>query len=262
MKLIAPPFILGQRFGENADDAYHNAGLLGHPAIDYGGNQDYGKAIPNSIGGAVVSALLSKDNPNLDAYRAVNTIYEDTDGCYEIQYGHLRDINVVVGEVLPLGKAVGTLGNTGQVYGGFPFHLISDGEKQAGSHAGAHVHFQVRQIKKVAEDDSTYAHYLNDGHGRLKLNGHSYAIPNFDNGYSGCVDPTLFYNLIHFQFRKNLYLGMIDTDCIELQRRLEVSPTAPNFGPKTFKAVVAYQKAHGITPTGFVGPITRASLNK
>lgn len=34
------------------------------------------------------------------------------------------------------------------------------------------------------------------------------------------------------------------------------------FGPKTKAAVVAYQKANKISPTGFVGPLTFASINK
>ncbi|MFN4181559.1 MAG: peptidoglycan-binding domain-containing protein [Candidatus Paceibacteria bacterium] len=34
------------------------------------------------------------------------------------------------------------------------------------------------------------------------------------------------------------------------------------FGPKTKAAVVAYQKANKISPTGFVGPLTLAAINK
>ncbi len=64
-----------------------------------------------------------------------------------------------------------------------------------------------------------------------------------------------------YKFNHNLYFGRKDIDNIELQRRLGVSPTDMNFGPKTFAAVVKYQQAHGITGTGFVGPLTRASLN-
>lgn len=35
-----------------------------------------------------------------------------------------------------------------------------------------------------------------------------------------------------------------------------------NFGPLTFAAVKAYQAANGISVTGYVGPLTRASMNK
>lgn len=65
-----------------------------------------------------------------------------------------------------------------------------------------------------------------------------------------------------YKFNHNLWFGRRDIDNIELQRRLGVSPTDLNFGPKTLAAVIRYQKAHGITPAyGFCGPITRASLN-
>ncbi len=260
MKLIPPPFQKGQGFGENVDDAYHNAGLLGHPAIDYGGPQDWGKTVPNSAYGAVVSAILAPEGSTF--YRAVNTIYEDTDGCYEIQYGHLNEISVKVGDILALGQKIGTLGNSGQVYGGNPFHQITDYEKSHGSRAGAHLHFQVREIKEVPWNDSSYAHYLNDGSGRLIMNGYAYAEPNFENGYNACVNPVRFYGNGQFLFLKNLYLGMRDPDVIELQKRLGVVPTYLGFGPKTFAAVIAFQKAHGLPPTGFCGPLTRNILNK
>ena len=65
-----------------------------------------------------------------------------------------------------------------------------------------------------------------------------------------------------YKFNHDLWFGRRDIDNIELQRRLGVSPTDQNFGPKTLFAVITYQKAHGITPTGYVGPITRASLNQ
>lgn len=66
-----------------------------------------------------------------------------------------------------------------------------------------------------------------------------------------------------FKFNKNLYFGLQNPDVIELQKRLGVFPTYIGFGPKTLAAVIQYQKAHGITPAvGFVGPITRNSLNQ
>jgi peptidoglycan hydrolase-like protein with peptidoglycan-binding domain len=34
------------------------------------------------------------------------------------------------------------------------------------------------------------------------------------------------------------------------------------FGPETFAAVKAFQKANGLPVTGYVGPLTRAILNK
>lgn len=65
-----------------------------------------------------------------------------------------------------------------------------------------------------------------------------------------------------FIFKNNLYFGLQSNDVLQLQKRLGVVPTTGYFGPKTLLAVLAYQKANGITPTGFCGPLTRASLNK
>lgn len=72
-----------------------------------------------------------------------------------------------------------------------------------------------------------------------------------------------------FQFTTDLSGGMAGNDVTELQERLRLEgfftyPTASGFfGPVTKAAVVAYQQAKGITPSaGYVGPMTRASLNK
>ncbi len=84
-----------------------------------------------------------------------------------------------------------------------------------------------------------------------------------NNGYTGAIDPTLYLeNTPKFFFNRDLSYGSIGPDVIELQKRLSISPTWYMFGPKTKEAVIAYQKAHGINPTGFVGPITRGSLNQ
>ena len=54
---------------------------------------------------------------------------------------------------------------------------------------------------------------------------------------------------------------------VQLQERLRAEgfftfPTSTGFfGPITFAAVQAYQRAHGIRATGFVGPLTLAALN-
>lgn len=195
MKLIAPNLSVGQRFGENADGAYAADGLLGHPGIDYGGTINYGQPVLCAVGGSTVSALLSKGSSNLESYRAVNTIYEDETGCYEIQYGHVIDMYVNVGDKLVLGQHIASIGNTGDVYGGTPFGLITDAQKRAGSHQGAHIHLQVRVVVKEALStpvDST-KHYVNNGSGTLELDGFRYSVPEWDNGYNGCVDPSMFY---------------------------------------------------------------------
>ena len=72
-----------------------------------------------------------------------------------------------------------------------------------------------------------------------------------------------------FAFTKNLKQGIKNTDVTELQNILislgflKGTNATGYFGPLTRGAVVAYQKAHNIVPAvGFVGPLTRADLNK
>jgi hypothetical protein len=72
-----------------------------------------------------------------------------------------------------------------------------------------------------------------------------------------------------FAFTTDLRMGMQSDAVRELQERLRAEgfftfPTSTGyFGPITFAAVKAYQQAKGIPfVTGFVGPLTRAELNK
>jgi peptidoglycan hydrolase-like protein with peptidoglycan-binding domain len=69
-------------------------------------------------------------------------------------------------------------------------------------------------------------------------------------------------------FNANFGQGGAGDDVRELQERLRALgyftfPTSTGyFGPITFAAVQAFQRANGIPATGFVGPLTRAALNK
>jgi len=73
-----------------------------------------------------------------------------------------------------------------------------------------------------------------------------------------------------FRFSENLRQGMRSDDVKELQARLRTEgfftfhTDTGYFGPITFAAVKAYQTAHPAIGyvTGFVGPLTRAELNK
>jgi hypothetical protein len=68
-------------------------------------------------------------------------------------------------------------------------------------------------------------------------------------------------------FDTNLGVGMSGQDVSELQARLATegyftATVTGYFGPITMSAVQAYQRAHGIADTGYVGPLTRAELNR
>lgn len=190
---LTPPFPLStiaQGFGANAVNAYAGMGLKGHPGIDFG--VPYGTPIP-CAGNAYCYSTMSKDNPNLMAYRAVFTLIDDTDGnTYEISYGHCSTIMAKPFTQVKTGDILANVGNTGDVYAGGVEVTLA--EKTAGSHAGAHLHFQVRLLKKVSisEPLDPSKHYVNDGFGILTLNGFHYFVPDFNNGYNGCVDPMQF----------------------------------------------------------------------
>lgn len=71
-----------------------------------------------------------------------------------------------------------------------------------------------------------------------------------------------------FKFEKNLWIGMRNSDVLLLQKRLvkegfaTFTPTG-YFGVLTGRAIMAYQKAKGISPQfPNCGPLTRAELNK
>ena len=62
-------------------------------------------------------------------------------------------------------------------------------------------------------------------------------------------------------------LGVADLQVTALQERLKADgiysgPVTGYFGSETKAAVEAYQKKHGLSPIGVVGPSTRALLNK
>lgn len=72
-----------------------------------------------------------------------------------------------------------------------------------------------------------------------------------------------------FVFQSFLTFGSRGLEVLELQKKLQSlgffpSTITPNgvFGPATQAAVVAFQRANGIDPFGYVGPATRAVLNK
>ncbi len=264
MILVKPFPIIGQGFGGNVVSLYSSQGLKGHTGIDFGA--DWGAPIKCATD-AYCYSVMNRDNPNLMAYRAVYTLVDDGDVTYEVSYGHCSTIFAKPNTFVKRGDILANIGNTGDVFSGG--YAVTVEEKNAGSHSGQHLHFQVRKMRKVAIDDATdpTAHYAMDGSGILSLNGFYYQVPNYDDGYNGCVDPMPFFQGVTpqpFKFNRNLWLGTNNSDILELQKRLGVdySSGPGTFGPRTFNAVVQYQKAHGIVPTGFVGPITRASLNR
>ena len=258
---LTPPFPLStisQKFGRNDVAVYAREGLVGHTGIDY--QVPWGTPIPSAVDSYCYSTM-SKDNPNLMAYRAVFTLVDEGEFTYEISYGHCSDMFAKPFTDIKTQEVLANVGNTGSVFANGV--EVTQAEKIAGSHEGAHLHFQVRKLRKVpaTRQLDPLKHYVNDGFGILTLNGYHYEVPEWDNGYNGCVDPEQFFNT-KFIFQKDLWFGQRNWDVVQLQKRLGISTPTGYFGFITYWSVIGYQKAHGIAPAvGFVGPITRSALN-
>lgn len=183
---------LVQGFGGVAVDYNKLAGTIGHPGQDYA--VPWGTPIPVAIDGSYCYSTLSKNNPDLMAYRAVCTLYEDASGVYEIIYGHCSAISAIPGNSYYEPDTLAKVGNTGDVFVGNK--EVSEIEKLTGSHAGAHLHFQVRAVLKepVGSPVEAGAHYLNDGFGQLQYNGYRYKWKYPNNGYASCIDPEPFFS--------------------------------------------------------------------
>lgn len=122
-------------------------------------------------------------------YRAVCQLLVLDDCVLEITYGHVNDILFTTGYPT-IGQQLATVGNTGDVFSGQ--HEVTEAEKLAGSHAGAHLHFQVRYCQKSPTCNTQKYHYLADENGTPYFDGSYYLIPNYTNGYNGCIDPIPF----------------------------------------------------------------------
>lgn len=152
-----------------------------------------------------------------------------------------------------------------------------------------YIHLSAVTASKAPTEDKTIVYKQGDVIGKIGNNGFVSPAPTPEHPLWGThlhlglgvkkpgdqnylmIDPLLYLDINTpyeeqggFFFSRNLWIGMNNNDVLELQKRLgiDISTGPGNFGPKTFAGVVQYQKAHGISPSGFVGPITRASLNK
>lgn len=183
---LKPPFPLttiSQGFGKNFNHFYAAQGLKGHTGIDF--VVPYDTPIPSAVD-AYCYSILNKGNPNLARYRGVFTIVDESDFSYEVSYGHCNKMFAEVGNVYETGKALATIGNSGDV---FSFGKeVSTAEKQAGSKKGAHLHFQVRKLKRVPMTNAG-KQYILDSKGLFSRNGMLYEVVDYNNGYHGCIDP-------------------------------------------------------------------------
>lgn len=235
-----------QGFAENANPFYSGQGLKGHTGQDW--SEYWGAPIFPAIKAEVYS-LMNQDNPDPSKYRAVFQIYDEKEYSYEISYGHCNEMMAIEGEVYgdtPIAKE----GNKGQVYENG--REVTKEERLEGSHAGHHVHFQVRKCIRVEKRDKK-KFYLKTSHGFLRRNGFYYEIVDYDNGYNGCVDPHPFQKKRpEYTFLVNLEFKTKHPDVKKLQECLTSYGTftypeiTDYYGEETRKAVYAFQVAEKV----------------
>lgn len=180
---------IAQHFGDNANPLYAGQGLKGHPGLDI--DAPYDSPIYDCTKGqGFVYKIFHHNDPILMDYRAVCELLELDDYIIEITYGHCNKTDCPLGKVTER-QVVATVGNTGEVYSGG--HEVTEAEKEAGSTAGRHIHFQLRKCLKVLGNVDITKFYLADLDNQVyRNNGYIYEIVDYTAGYNGCIDPLPF----------------------------------------------------------------------
>ena len=244
-----------QLFGVASAFYKERFGAPGHQAIDYRAE----KVAPKNGYGTKILSAHTKNARCISTFvdttlrtkgNGIQLLEELDDGRkLETLYWHLADIHIRVGEMIepqqPIGtpsilqKAIGTMGNTGQVFPQPTQNLPWN---------GVHCHFAVRI-------------YKSDG------------IPFITDYPGNFVDPVPFLfregNKLPIKFTRNLFIGMSGDDIAWLQTCLALEGFAkdyqPNsfFGKRTMRDVRLLQQKYAISPSiGYVGIITRQFLMK
>lgn len=177
---------MSQPFGANAITTYVAGGLKGHTGVDSGCG--FGTPIHAVWGNEYVYKVLTKESPANDGsgFTGIFTIINDERGCFEFLYGHGNPAPSLLGTTLSKGQVIGTEANNGEVYSGGV--RITLEMQQNGDTRGAHRHDQKRPLRRdvALQPNTQYLTAL--GGGFTNYNGFFYAIPDFNNGYAGCVD--------------------------------------------------------------------------
>lgn len=258
---------ISQNFGQNANGSYQSNGFTGHTGMDIVGQ--HRENIYASCDGLVYSTM-NKDNPDLMKYRAVFQLIEEDGIAYELAYGHLMDIYVEPNTFVKKGTLIGTQGNTGNVFTGGK--EVTAKMKENNSPAGSHLHFQLRLLKKNDKLDKKTVKLV-DANGLLKIDGYYFEIPEYNNGFNGCVDLLPFLvmesavstiqeiiEVVKPKLTQTLRYGSRGDQVKLLQKKLGIKSDGI-FGRMTEAKVKEFQKSKGLAADGIVGSKTREKLN-
>jgi hypothetical protein len=200
-----------------------------------------------------IYSILGMDSPLLgpEGYTQIGAIVETALETFEFVIGHCDPI--CQPGFVKKGTKIATEANHGPVYDG------STAITLAMDRRGSHRHYQKRPVIKVPK---TRGGVYWNGYGFYKDDaGNFYEIYMPNNGFNGCTD---WYAPL---FTRSLGIFSTGYDVYLLQKALvkegfaTFTPTG-YFGALTATAVARYQRAHGLSTVGSVGPMTRAQLNK
>lgn len=255
MKFTYPfkSWVLTQPFAKNYNTYYVESGYKGHTGQDY---KALGDPTILAVAPGYVYSLMNKDNPDLMRFRAVFTLVEDEVSglAYEVSYGHCSDIYAKIGDVVKQGDKIALQGNTGDV--SVNGEKVTQAQKIASPQIGAHLHLQVRLVKPVEEKPKLGMPALSTSSGLFKKDGFYFEIVNYQNGFSGCIDPAQFFE----GHKPVLKYGSRGQAVKELQKKLSILEDGI-FGKQTNKAVIAFQLANDLVADGIVGKLTWIALN-
>ena len=159
---LYPEGNITQWFGENPA-LYAQFGMKGHNGIDI--VSPWGTPIYATSSQKVVEV---KSSPT-----GYGKYVRCVDADREYAYGHLSEIQVILGQQLSEGAQIGLMGNTGFVVSGAtPYWKYNP-------YAGTHLHYGERIIASC-EDGETCNYYPT---------GDKAEIVNYNNGFFGAVDP-------------------------------------------------------------------------
>lgn len=260
-------------FGVDLSDLYPN---FGDPR-DGGAREHEGLDMMATDGTPIVSptkAVVIRVGDGSGSGKYVSTA---NPGGETFVYMHLSDVaDIEVGDELEVGDLIGFVGNTGNASGG-----------------AAHLHFEIREnreptdpIKRLTQEFflkekmkflDRMLDDVDDADELAEFLAKEYQNVFVQAGAQGLDVPKLITDELPLTVKAAIVTGLpardleegdSGPDVVALQSRLiadgylKITTPTNQFGPMTKVALIAYQKAKGISPaSGYYGPLTRASMS-
>ncbi len=184
-------------------------------------------------------------------------------------YGHLSEILVTLNQQVKAGDLIGKMGNTGFVVSqGILRKFWKTAGIVLGLHPGTHLHISVIPTEETDVYDPNNGYYQ-------FANGMKRKFTNFNDGYGGCVDPSVYFKT-PYNFKKSLQFGQFNDEILYAQFILKkqgvldpLVDTTGKYGLFTKNAVLKLQMQNSVASQEeliqldgkYIGVKTRALLN-